>query len=83
MRATLLCLAIAVRLHREEPDPNAEMRQEIFELKRTVSEQSADLARLARIVGTRQDQLEGKVRQHLQLELQGADSFGLESESKS
>jgi len=51
-----------VRLHREEPDPNAEMRQEIFELKRTVSEQSADLAKLARIIGTRQDQLEGKVR---------------------
>jgi len=62
MRATLLCLATAVRLHREEPDPNAEMRQEIYELKRTVSEQSSDLAKLARIIGTRQDQLEGKVR---------------------
>merc|ERR1719263_1162003 len=64
MRATLLCLAVAVQLRRQEPepDPNAEMRQEIYELKRTVSEQSADLARLARIIGTRQDQLEGKVR---------------------
>merc|ERR1719197_2451168 len=70
MRATLLCLAVAVQLggrHRAgskqdpEPDPNAEMRQEIYELKRTVSEQSADLAKLARIIGTRQDQLEGKV----------------------
>jgi len=63
MRTTLLCLAVAVQLRRQEPepDPNAEMRQEIYELKHTVSEQSADLARLARIIGTRQDQLEGKV----------------------
>merc|ERR1719375_2671649 len=65
MRATLLCLAVAVQLRRQEPepepDPNAEMRQEIYELKRTVSEQSADLAKLTRIIGTRQDQLEGKV----------------------
>jgi hypothetical protein len=70
MRTTLLCLALAVQLRRQEPeeeteepepDPNAEMRQEIYELKRTVSEQSADLAKLARIIGTRQDQLEGKV----------------------
>merc|ERR1719321_2080883 len=69
MRATLLCLAVAVQLRLSEepesppePDQNAEMRQEIYELKRTVSEQSADLAKLARIIGTRQDQLEGKVR---------------------
>merc|ERR1719399_966733 len=56
--------APAVRV-REDPGPSeedAKLQSQVDALQHTVAEQSADLAKLARIIGSRQDQLEGQVR---------------------
>merc|ERR1719498_1560677 len=56
--------APAVRV-REDPGPSeedAKLQAQVDALQHTVAEQSADLAKLARILGSRQDQLEGMVR---------------------